>query len=194
MSLFVVNDSIPINTGIMMPKIDSVARIMAAEDADAYFCPIFWKRIAIVVHIIAKYPTPKIPSLDKTVPELSSNTRVTMIDKIAAIVNCKMVIRIGSLPSDNFVTATMWAANKSPANKAKTSPNIASLPWAKTEPPFPPAMDTKYMPPMVMKAATILNLSGIFLITSQDKNGTITQYDADKKADLPGSVYPTPIV
>lgn len=175
MSLFVVNDSIPINTGIMMPKIDSVARIMAAEDADAYFCPIFWKRIAIVVHIIAKYPTPKIPSLDKTVPELSSNTRVTMIDKIAAIVNCRMVIRIGSLPSDNFVTATMWAANKSPANRASPSPIMASLPWSKTEPPFPPAMDTKYMPAIVKTAAMILNLSGFLLRANHAKNGTITQ-------------------
>ena len=37
MILFVVKDSIPINTGIKIPNMDSVAKIKAAEDAVAYF-------------------------------------------------------------------------------------------------------------------------------------------------------------
>lgn len=52
--LFVVKDSIPIKTGIRIPKIDSVARIRAAEDAVANFCPIFCNRRATVVHITAR--------------------------------------------------------------------------------------------------------------------------------------------
>lgn len=98
-----------------------------------------------------------------TRPELSSKIKVARQDKTAAIKNCKIVIKIGSFPFENFATATIWEANKNPLKIANASPKIASFPLSKTDPPFPPVMDTKYIPIIQKTAAIKLNLSGLFL-------------------------------
>ena len=55
--------------------------------------------------------------------------KVTIAAIMAAEVNWKIVISIGSFPLDKTLTATMWAANRKPLSRASPSPsNLAAMP------------------------------------------------------------------
>ena len=94
-----------------------------------------------------------------------------------------MVIKIGSFPLLHLVMETMWLANKSPLKSAYMSPTVIPAPVEAIR----SVNDTSPIPAMHNTAAEALNLSGRVLFTIHAKKGTITQYDADKKALLPGS-------
>lgn len=114
--------STPIATGSITPKIDSQPSIIEALLGSVYFCPIFCNKSAIAVHIMDKYKTSKIGLVEIFVNELSSKINVTIQDNKAEVINCIIVKTKGSLPFPNFVTETMWDANKNPLKSASPSP------------------------------------------------------------------------
>lgn len=102
----------------------------------------------------------------KTKFELSSKIRVVIQDRIAETVNCMIVSTKGSFITPNFVTATIWLANKIPDKSASPSPIIASVEDLNID-PLSPAIAIKNIPTTQKIAAIILYLSGLTLFVNQ---------------------------